>query len=109
MIVKKEALKNPPQDGSSIKTTLVRVVSKEKVTDDTPFEIRLTMAYDDGGFSNYIHGDLSSGGYTLLGSVAVNCGDLCNDLSQGLTAKESLVGVFNHLEEGIKLIELKKE
>ena len=109
LVVKKEELKNPPQDASSIKTTLIKVVSKERVTPATPFEIRLTMAYDDGGFSSYMHGDLSSGGYTLLGQVAVNCGNLCDDLSQGLNARESLVGTFNHLEEGIKLIELKRE
>ena len=107
LLVTQEKLKNPPQDASSIKTTLVQIVSKEKLPQDTPFEIRLTMTYDDGGFNNYIRGDASSG-YSLLGSVAVDCGTLCDELSEVLNAKERVTGVFNHQGDGIKLIELKK-
>jgi len=107
VIVKEEKIKNPPQDGSSIKTTLISVVSKDKVSEQTPFEIQLTWVYGDAGFETFVRGDLASG-LNLIG-VPIDCGDLCATLTQGINDKEPLTGVFHHQGNGLKLIELKHE
>jgi hypothetical protein len=108
IIVKKEKIKNPPADGSSIKTTLVNIVSKNKVPEQTLFEIKLTWVYgNQGGFESYVRGDLASG-LSLIG-IPIDCGDLCETLSQGIANKKLLTGVFQHHQNGLKLIDLKVE
>lgn len=106
--VKLENIGNPPQDGSSIRTSLVKMISKKKVSTDEQFEIRLSRAYDDGEFRSYAHHDGASG-FMLLNKVAIDCGDGCTDLLERLTNKESLIGVFRHIDTGIKLVTLKEE
>lgn len=106
--VQRVGINNPPQDGSSIRTSLVKMISKKKVSTDEQFEIRLSRAYDDGEFRSYAHHDGASG-FILLNKVAIDCGDGCTDLLERLKNKESLIGVFRHVDTGIKLVTLKEE
>jgi hypothetical protein len=99
-----EEIPNPPADGSSIKTKLVKVISKEKVSDHATFKIRL--AYDDGGYFTFVSGDLSSG-LRMSDEVSLDCGSLCAQLAAHLAAKRPLIGEFVHEANGIRLVELK--
>jgi hypothetical protein len=103
--VKKEEIENPVADGSSIKLTLIKVLSKEKVPADTKFVIKLTKRYDDGGFTNFLTGDATSG-YNLLNDVNIDCGDHCDDLTSSLASKLPLTGTFVHHNDKIKLVKL---
>ena len=103
--VKREAIKNSPQDGSDTKTTLLKIVSKEKVSADVQFEIQLSRIYGDGYYENYVYGDPGSG-FTLLGEVPIDCGELCDELAKRFTDEDLVAGIFTHADNGLKLVAL---
>jgi hypothetical protein len=105
ILVIKESIDNPPQDASSIKYTLKNVISKEKVGDDITFEIRLKSVTRNNPPS-YVTGNLSSG-YKILNTTEIDCGELCENLSENLENEDEVSGLFKHIENGkLKLIEL---
>ena len=109
IMVKKEPLpKGLVGAASNIKTTLVKVLSSEKVPDNTTFEIRLSKVSINGSFSSIVMGDATSG-LSLTFSQKFDCGELCDELSQSLANKLPLIGVFTHVPGGVKLVELKNE
>jgi hypothetical protein len=111
VMVKIEEIKNPPADASSIRWTLVSVVSKEKVPDITTFQIHLSSDWQ-GCFKSAVIGDLSSGFRVQTSLMAsywdIDCGNLCNELSAKLADKKIIDGVFTHIPGGVKLVELKE-
>ena len=49
--VRQTQIRNPPTDGSSIRTTLLEVISKEKIAPDVRFEIELTTQESSDEFA----------------------------------------------------------
>ncbi len=102
--VKTKQIKNPPADGSSIEYHLEKVISKDKVSMATRFSLGLTLSYSGGLVEYFIQGDVENG-FTILSQINVDCGDLCDELTQKITDQEEMVGVFVHQDENtIKLI-----
>ncbi len=91
LAVKKETIANPPEDGSSTQYTLLEVTSKEKVNDDTTFDIRLKL--DDINFVN------TSSGFKILNAITINCGTLCQELENKLQNNSDLTGTFKHIDQ----------
>ncbi|MBT8295749.1 MAG: DUF4377 domain-containing protein [Gramella sp.] len=99
--VKKETLENPPQDGSSIKSTLMNISSKDKVPDGESFDIRLKW-----GGENFVNG-IGTTELTLLQEYKINCTDLCEELMLELENSEQVTGSFSHEEnKKLKLISI---
>ncbi len=106
LIVIKEHIKNPPADGSSIKYTLHKIASKEKIGNTVPFEIRLKWDFLP---MTFITGTIDSG-FKISETTAIDCHILCSELSNLVETSNSFTGIFNHTDTGnIKLIELKDE
>lgn len=89
---------------------LVDLVSRQKADQDTAFEIMLIWQDehgDDSYFFNAVTGDQETG-FSLFESIKLDCGDLCEQLTDQLQTEQNLTGVFNHIFDGsIKLIDLK--
>ncbi|WP_442265038.1 DUF4377 domain-containing protein [Tenacibaculum sp. ZS6-P6] len=98
--VKKEVVSNPPQDASSLKYTLQKVISKEKVSDDTSFNLSLKL--DGNSFVN-----VSSSNFLILNTITIDCGDLCQELENKLLTENNVTGTFKHINENkLKLVDL---
>lgn len=84
--VEDHRVKNPPADGSSVRTVLLRHVSKERVPEGTEFEIFLTG-------NPYSVTEVEPDRYRAYSSVDLTCtGDLdCAGLSDSIAA-ESRIG-----------------
>jgi hypothetical protein len=96
-------------DGSSVDYSLVRVISKTKVPEETTFDIRLTIKYGDGGYSQFIAKD-STSNYYLLEETEIDCGDLRESLEEYLEDQAGLVGTFTHVnDKKIRLVDLKTQ
>jgi hypothetical protein len=95
--VKKTDIDNPPEDASSIRYELIEVISKEKVADSTSFEIELTKQYDINYSDPEIYVNSSGdGGFKLLNSISIDCGNLCSEFSEFLKQEPPLAAVFTH-------------
>lgn len=108
--VEKRFIENPPADGSSYLYSLIDVLSKEKVTADTYFEIILSRTYDDGGFKSFVIEDIEPLKFRFIDQTMVNCDNIvCNDLKERLNLKEGLTGVFAHeFDNVLRLVEIKQ-
>lgn len=103
--VQKKQILNPPADGSSFKYLLNRIISKEKVTQDTTFDVML-KSVERSDPPEFVTGDPSD--YKLLDEIVIDCGNLCDNLKNLLETEDEVWGVFEHGEAGvIKLKELK--
>ncbi|MDQ7948024.1 MAG: DUF4377 domain-containing protein [Pedobacter sp.] len=101
VLVSETEIMNPPPGTSHVGYRLLEVLSKTPV--NQPFEIKLKVdnkIFVDGN---------SSMGFNLLNEAHIDCGSLCDDLSQAVsTDPASIVGKFTLNADGsIKLIELK--
>ncbi|WP_231372759.1 DUF4377 domain-containing protein [Aureivirga sp. CE67] len=98
--VKVQQVENPPQDGSSLKYSLLEVKSTQEVNNETSFDIDLKINGE-----SFI---TTTSGYEILNQIKIDCNDLCDELETKLQEQDFLVGTFNRLQDGqINLIELK--
>lgn len=107
LLVTREFIGYTLEDGSSVRYSLDKVIRKEKVEPDTPFEITLkSVAMIDP--PEFVTGNPESG-FEVLDSIAIDCGNLCEELQQVLETEDEVTGIFRHREdaEGIELLELK--
>lgn len=99
--VKMKQIDNPPLDGNSVKYTLQKIISTEKVNLETPFDIDLKT-----NGQNFITTN-SSTGYELLNQIKIDCNDLCDQLGEIIENQDYVVGTFKRLQSNeIQLIEL---
>lgn len=99
--VRKKKVKNPPQDASSIKYTLVKVISQEAANPSEEFDIKLKW---EG--TNFVGMD-GANQFSLLYQYNINCYDLCDDLKYALENEEAVTGTFLHDGDGsLKLVSL---
>ncbi|WP_035086668.1 DUF4377 domain-containing protein [Aquimarina latercula] len=94
--VSKTHIPDPPQDGSSIRIDLIRVLSKTAVSSNTEFKVRLTMNTTDGTFYNWTTVDQENNHALINSSISIDCQDLCLELSNKINNQEQLTGVFTH-------------
>jgi hypothetical protein len=107
--VMKRRIENPPIDAPGEEYTLLSVISKQKVPDNTPFEIRLTRYYSFGDvIESFVTDDVNTG-FRLLSRTPVDCESLCEDLSAKLNEPKGLFGTFQHQEGAIRLVSLRQE
>ena len=98
--VKKERVENPPQDASSNRYILQKIISKEKVDSNENFEIRLK--WEETNFVNE-----RDGAHFLMNQYKIDCAEMCPDLSHSLENEEELTGTFSHGSNGeLKLISI---
>ena len=98
--VRKIKIQNPPQDASNLKYILQRVVSKEKISEDENFDIKLKWAGN-----NFVQN--SNNEFSILGEYMIDCEPLCEELSQALENNEEVTGTFTHMGENrLKLISM---
>lgn len=98
--LKKQAVPNPPQDGSSVRYILLNVISKTPVPEDENFDIRLKW-----GGENFVtsHGEDPY----LLDEYLIDCNSLCSELNNALQNNEEVTGTFSHgPDSSLKLISL---
>ncbi len=106
--IEKTPVDNPPADGSSIRYTLRKVISKQPVDDTVSFEVRLKSVTRSNP-SSFVTGNLASG-FELLSTTPIDCNNLCSELDQQLANEDEVVGVFTHAPAGtIRLVNLKTE
>tara|TARA_R100000935_G_C2836435_1_gene168383 strand:+ start:755 stop:1312 length:558 start_codon:yes stop_codon:yes gene_type:complete len=106
--VEKENISNPPADGSSIKYTLNKIKSTEKVAPETTFKI-LLKSKQISDPPSFVTGDLSSN-YKILNEIEIDCEDLCEDLSVILETEDEVSGIFKHAENNsLRLIRIKSD
>jgi len=106
--VLRENISNLPADGSSIKYTLNKILSKERVAPETTFEI-LLKSKQISDPPSFVSGDLSTN-YKIMDEIEINCNDLCEDLSMKLETEDKVSGIFKHAENNsLRLISIKSE
>lgn len=105
--VEKTPVDNPPADGSSIRYTLRKVISKQPVDDTVSFEVRL-KSVERSNPPSFVTGNLASG-FELLSTTPIDCDVLCSELDQQLATEDEVTGVFTHAAGAIRLIDLKTE
>ena len=87
--VKKITIENPSADGSSIKYILVNVRNKQKVPENEFFQVNLkSFGY------NFVWAD--SQNLSLLGEYAIDCNNICVDLTAALEDQTDVTGTFIH-------------
>ncbi len=106
--VEKQKISNPPEDSSSIKYILRKVISKVRVDNDITFEIKL-KSIKTSNPPSFVTGDLASN-YKILGEIEIECNDICENLSEKLQTKDEVSGIFKHAENNsLRLISIKSE
>lgn len=104
--VQKKHIKNPMIDMSNEEYSLVRILSKTKVPQETIFDITLTISYSNGFESLVTKNDISK--FSLLGKTEIDCGDLCNVLEENIENYNGMIGTFAHIDDKtIRLLNLK--
>ena len=94
-------------DGPNAEYSLFKIISMEEVSKNTTFDIILTIKYHNG-FESLVKRD-EYNNFSLLDNINIECGELCDDLDQGIENQIGLIGTFNHLNKNtIKLKNLKK-
>jgi hypothetical protein len=76
------------------KYTFVRLLSKQAVPAETPFDITLTIRYANGFESLVTVGQDST--YSLLGGTVIDGGDFRSDLTAHIAQENGLIGTFVH-------------
>ncbi len=88
-------IENPPADAPNTKTTLIKTLSKTPISSDTQFKVRLTLNQQDIGFTNWVN--IEGANYNFANSeIAIDCGDLCSELTTRIGNQEQITGVFIH-------------
>lgn len=87
-----ERIDNPPADGSSYDYMLKEIISKEKVDDETVFNV-----YLKSGQQSFITGN-SDSDYKILNQIEIDCAELCEELDENIQNRDKVVGVFRHLQ-----------
>ena len=101
-------VKNPMVDGASAEYSLLKLISKSKVPEETNFEITLSISSSNGFESLVSKNEFSK--YTLMGKTEIECGDLCDALEENINNKIGMVGTFQHINSNtIQLLELKAQ
>ena len=104
--VQKKHIKNPMADMPNEEYSLVRILSKTKVPQETVFDITLTISYSNGFESLVTKNDISK--FSLLGETEIDCGDLCNVLEENIENHTGMIGTFAHVDDKtIRLLNLK--
>ena len=97
--VKKEVVDDPPQDASRFRYILLDVRSKEKVSENSNFEIRLKW-----GGHNFV---TNFNDIYLLEEFPIDCNGLCENFFSLLEENDEVTGIFNHGQNSaLKLISL---
>ena len=97
--VKVESIDNPPADGSSLKYTLVELVSTQVIDNETLFDIDLKINGE-----NFITTD---SGLKLLNQIDIDCNNICNELETTIQNQDFVIGTFKRVSNNeIQLIEL---
>ncbi|AVR47509.1 hypothetical protein C7S20_16225 [Christiangramia fulva] len=100
--VRKKKVNNPPQDASSIKYILVKVISKNAVETDEEFDINLKW-----NGTNFVIAE-GDNRYSLLNEYDINCQDLCDEMTADLENDEEVIGTFLHdADNSLKLVAVK--
>lgn len=98
--VRVDNVNNPPEDGSSLKYSLLSIKSTTKVSNDVTFNMDLKT-----NNTNFI--STTNNEYSVLNKVVIDCNDLCNQLDLKLQNEDFVIGTFKHTETNkIQLIEL---
>lgn len=97
--VRKKKVKNPPQDASTIKYILVKVISKNAVSPDEQFDIKLKWAG-----TNFVFEE-GNNQFSLLNEYSILCEGLDEELREALENNEEVTGTFVHApDESLKLV-----
>lgn len=93
-------------DGPNTEYSLIRILSKTKVPEETTFDIILTIKYSNGFMSLVTRNENSK--LSLLGKTEIDCGNKCDVLEENITNKNGLIGTFSHGDDKtIQLLDLK--
>lgn len=104
--VQKKHIKNPMVDMSNVEYSLIRILSKTKVPQETTFDIILTIKYANGFESLVTKNAFNK--LSLLGETEVDCGNMCDALEENMENKNGLIGTFKHVDDKtIQLLSLK--
>ncbi|MCG9972666.1 DUF4377 domain-containing protein [Christiangramia crocea] len=87
--VRKETVENPPQDASSARYILISVRSKQKAPEGENFKIYLKSFGE-----NFV--TKSGDELYLLNEYKIDCGSICETLSEDLETQENVTGSFTH-------------
>ena len=87
--VKAEPIDNPPIDGNSVKYTLIKIKSTQKVDNETLFDIDLKINGE-----NFVTTDT---GLALLNQINIDCNNLCDELDTILQNQDFVVGTFKRV------------
>ncbi len=102
LVVEKQQVENPPQDGSSIRYILKEVISKKAVDSDLTFNIQLKSSKKNiMNVVRYVNLE-----YTLLEEKIIDCQNKCLEMTESLENKNEVTGVFKHKNGKIELQEL---
>ena len=105
--VQKKHIENPMIDRPNVDYSLIRILSKTKVPQETTFDIALTIKYSNG-FETLVNNKTSK--FSLLGGTEIDCGNLCDLLDEKINNQTGLVGTFVHIDDKtIRLISLKTQ
>ncbi|WP_299606677.1 DUF4377 domain-containing protein [uncultured Aquimarina sp.] len=99
LMVSKTHISDPPQDGSSIRMDLLKVLSKTPASMETEFKIQMTLNSNIDTFFNWVEVDQENNFYLTNSNISINCGDLCSELLNHINNQEQITGVFTHGEE----------
>lgn len=98
--VRQTRIRNPPADGSSIKTTLLEVLSKEKVAPDVRFQIELTTQESSGEFAEEYLLQKAVNLFEFHGVKELTCSkEVCAELGGLLDDNLKVTLEFTHPED----------
>ncbi|HLN75016.1 MAG TPA: DUF4377 domain-containing protein [Prolixibacteraceae bacterium] len=105
--VLKKHIENPYIDAPNEEYSLIRVISKTKVPQETTFDIELTIKYPDA-FRSLVIKENSK--YSLMGKTEIDCSNLYDSLEEKINNQIGLIGTFVHVDDKtIRLINLKTQ
>jgi hypothetical protein len=105
--VKKTQIKNPPADGSSVKYTLVKEISKTKVADSITFNLRIEPGNENFGLVPMIT-KINEETSRYMDVVNFECNRYCEAIEESLqTGKKSVLVTCKHIDpQTIELVDL---
>ena len=97
LAVVRQEVEHPPQDASSVRYILARIVSDEAVPADTEFSF--TLRGDE--LRPYVTGSPEAG-FQLLGELAIRCEteEVCSAFSRALETGQTVRATFRHAGDG---------
>ena len=106
--VKKKHIEDPMIDMPNVEYSLIRILSKTKVPQETTFDITLTISYSNGFESLVTKNEISK--FSLLGETEIDCENLCGALEDNIENQNGLIGTFAHIDDKtIHLLNLKTQ